>query len=291
MGIKLNVGASPIWSKNSWMILDHKASRNSDIYIKGDASNINLDSDTCDLLFCSHMLEHVPHYKIQKTLTEFSRVLKEGGTLRIVLPDLRRIATAYVNNDIEFFTKALTEDKNIRQDLGIGGMFMNFVVSPGQDTILLDRNLENFIGGYAHLYAYDFNMMKTLLEIAGFTNITESQFCSSAIDDFREPMHVAHLPPIWEPFTDEFFTKNNLIHEYKDGRYEINFNITGFDKNPITSLIIEATKNKTVVISDENNINGDAFINYNKYGQSVLYDESIATKLKEMKISTNLWNT
>ena len=41
---------------------------------------------------------------------------------------------------------------------------MNFIVSPGQDTILLDRNLNKFIAGYAHLYVYDFHMMKILLK-------------------------------------------------------------------------------------------------------------------------------
>ena len=39
-------------------------------------------------------------------------------------------------------------------------MLMNFIVSPGQDTALLNRNLNNFIAGYAHLYAYDFEMLK-----------------------------------------------------------------------------------------------------------------------------------
>ena len=39
-------------------------------------------------------------------------------------------------------------------------MLMNFIVLR-QDTILIDRNLKKFIAGYAHLYAYDFDMMKT----------------------------------------------------------------------------------------------------------------------------------
>ena len=63
-----------------------------------------------------------------------------------------------------FFKKAIDEDHSIRTDLGYGGMLMNFIVSPGQDTILIDRNLKKFIAGYAHLYAYDFDMMKALLK-------------------------------------------------------------------------------------------------------------------------------
>ena len=45
---------------------------------------------------------------------------------------------------------------------------MNCCVSPGQDTVLLDRNLKQFISGYAHLYIYDYQMMKLLLEKLGF---------------------------------------------------------------------------------------------------------------------------
>ena len=72
-----------------------------------------------------------------------------------------------------FLKKALDEDHSIRTDLGYGGMLMNFIVSPGQDTILIDRNLKKFIAGYAHLYAYDFDMMKTLLKKCGFKSITK----------------------------------------------------------------------------------------------------------------------
>ena len=83
-----------------------------------------------------------------------------------------------------FLEKAVDEDHSIRTDLGYGGMLMNFIVSPGQDTILLDRNLNKFIAGYAHLYAYDFDMMKILLGKCGFKNISMKKFCDSKIPDF-----------------------------------------------------------------------------------------------------------
>ena len=38
------------------------------------------------------------------------------------------------------------------------------------------------------------------------------------------------------------FIKNKLVHRYRNGKYEINFKFTGFDKDPLTSLIIEAKK-------------------------------------------------
>lgn len=283
MGIKLNVGASPIWRNKEWFVLDHKIKENRERFVKGDAANINLENNSCSLIFCSHMIEHLPHYKIQKVLLEFSRVLEIGGTVRILIPDLRKLAKAYVEDDKEFYKEILNENEGLREDLGLGGMFMNLMVSPGQDTILLNRDMTKFIGGYAHLYAYDFEMMKILLSSCGFEPIEQKRFCESSIPDFNEPLHVEGLKKEWQIFNKEFYKKNNLTHEYKNGSYNINFTITGFDKNPVLSLIVEAKKVKNVRPEDVVDMNSKEALNYNHYGASLLYDEEIRKKLALLK--------
>ena len=74
----------------------------------------------------------------------------------------------------------------------------------------------------------------------------------------------------------------NLIHEYKNGKYNINFKFSGFDKDPLTSLIIEAKKNKHIKIKKSNDIN---FItkNYNRYGFSLLHNKEFKKKLAKLK--------
>ena len=166
--IKLNVGASPIWSKAGWHTLDHKERDETDTSVLGDAANIPLENNSCSTVFTSHMFEHIPHVKLEGILLEFNRVLNKDGVLRILTPDLKRVAEAYVAEDTAFFEEAKLEDESLRTDLGFGGMFMNFIVSPGQDTALYDRGLNEFIAGYAHVYSYDFIMLKTLLERTGF---------------------------------------------------------------------------------------------------------------------------
>ena len=47
-----------------WHTLDHKLKENSDFQISGDASDINLPDDSCDVVFCSHVFEHIPHIKL-----------------------------------------------------------------------------------------------------------------------------------------------------------------------------------------------------------------------------------
>jgi len=94
--IKLNVGASPIWSQDGWHTLDHKEREQSKTSVKGDAANIPLDDDSCSTVFTSHMFEHIPHVKLEEILLEFNRVLAEDGIVRILTPDLKKVATAYI---------------------------------------------------------------------------------------------------------------------------------------------------------------------------------------------------
>jgi len=281
--IKLNVGASPIWFKENWYTLDHKVRKNNKFSLEGTASNIPLECKKVSTIFCSHMFEHIPHVELEEILIEFNRVLELGGVLRILTPDLKKIAKAYVNNDLDFFKKAKSEDESLRTDLGIGGMFMNFIVSPGQDTALYDRSLSRFIAGYAHLYSYDFEMLQTLLERTGFCEVNQVGFCKSKIIDYQTPMHVVGLKPKWEDLNQDFYKKNNLKHYYdiKEGKYIINFQVTGFDRDPLTSLIIEAKKNKDVKKEDYDSLN-DSDLNYNRYAWSLLKDEVFNKKNKKM---------
>jgi len=282
--IKLNVGASPIWNKDGWYVLDHKIREEKKKILLGDASNIPLTNSSCETIFCSHMFEHIPHNRLEAILLEFNRVLENNGILRILTPDLKKIATAYVNNDKDFFEKVLSEDENIRTDLGCGGIFMNFVVSPGQDTALFNRNLTEFISGYAHIYLYDFEMLKIILERCGFSEIKHKSFCESEYPEYNEPLHISGLEPIWKDLNQELYKKNNLYHYYDEqsGKYNINFKLTGFDRDPLSSLIIECKKNQSIdkckYTGIDNNEN-----NYNHYGQSLLNDKKFKLKCKIIK--------
>ena len=283
MLIKLNVGASPIWNKDGWHTLDHKERDDKETSLLGDAANIPLSEETCSTIFTSHMFEHIPHVKLEDILLEFNRVLSVGGTLRVLTPDLKRLAKAYAEEDISFFNAARLEDENIRTDLGFGGMFMNFIVSPGQDTALYNRGLNKFIAGYAHLYSYDYNMLRILLEKTGFEQVEQKDFCDSELEDYKEPLHVEGRPPKWENLNQEFYKKNGLIHYYdpEEGKYNINFKVTGFDRDPLTSLIIEAKKKNTVDKETYESFNKSSK-NYNKYAWSLLKDEHFSKRHKEI---------
>ena len=286
LGIKLNIGPSPIWQKEGWTSLDHKLSKVDKNAIKGDAENIQLESESCATVFCGHLIEHIPHYKLEKCFVEFNRVLKKDGIIRILTPDLYRLAKAYVEKDTNFLEKLREESGKVRTDLGLGGTLMNFIISAGQDTALFNNELTEFIGGYAHIYLYDFEMLKILLEKYGFYNIQQKNFCESELEDYKEPLHVEGFESVWQNLNQEFYKKNNLVHKYdeKEHKYKTNFTLTGFDRSPLMSLIIEAKKHHDVDkvdIKDQYNFD---------YSRSLLDDKNFKRKceiLKEISTSVN----
>ena len=283
---KLNIGASPIWSSEGWKVLDHKITKQTSTQIPGDALSIEMESDSCDVVFCSHIFEHIPHVRLPLVLAEINRILKPNGLLRILTPDLKKLATAYATSDTEFFERAIQEDESIRTDLGIGGMFVNFIVSPGQDTVLTDRSLSSFIAGYAHLYSYDYNMLSLILEDCGFTS-RQAEFCDSHDPEMQIPLHVDGMEPAWRNLNQAFYTKHNLVHKLIDGKYSINFNLTGFDRDPVTSLIIESRKVQSVDRSEINRKYNKSDKNYNRYATSLLTDEVFLGRLSALGIKSD----
>lgn len=280
-GIKLNVGPSPIWRKDGWVGLDHKSSRVGGETILGDSDNIKLKSKSCSAIFSSHVIEHIPHYKFEKCLLEFNRVLKNDGVIRILTPDLFRISKAYVEKDKIFFKKLEQEAGGLhRKDLGFGGITMNLHISSGQDTALFNNQLTEFIGGYAHVYLYDFQMLKILLKRYGFKNIKEKKFCESNYDEFNEPLHIDGLKPKWVNLNQKLYKKHGLINSYnpKKQKYETNFVMTGFDRNPTMSLIVEAQKSHDVKKLDIKD-----FDNY-IYSKSLLDNPEFRKKCKKLSI-------
>ncbi len=59
---------------------------------------IPLPSDSVSLVYSSHMLEHLDRTEASMFLLEVNRVLKSGGLLRLVLPDLSKAIAIYNQN-------------------------------------------------------------------------------------------------------------------------------------------------------------------------------------------------
>ena len=69
---------------------------------------IPIDNCSVDVLYSSHMLEHLDRFEADKFLKEAFRVLAPGGTIRLAVPDLEKKIKLYNDNqDANEFVESL----------------------------------------------------------------------------------------------------------------------------------------------------------------------------------------
>src|SRR5207302_1827164 len=61
-------------------------------------SSLPFDDCHFDAVYHAHLLEHLPRERVPSFLGECFRVLKPGGVLRVVVPDLEQIARLYLES-------------------------------------------------------------------------------------------------------------------------------------------------------------------------------------------------
>ena len=64
---------------------------------RGDATGLDFPDESFDLVYCYHVLEHIPEY--DSALAEIRRVLKRGGVLYLGVPNKLRIFGYIFNRD------------------------------------------------------------------------------------------------------------------------------------------------------------------------------------------------
>lgn len=128
--------------------------------------NLPFKDESIDFIYSSHFLEHLHRYQVINVLKECKRALKKGGVLRIVLPDLRLIAEKYIQNDKDFFLKVEKSALDNCADLFMLHIHGGDVCS---QPSFVRRIQQKFIRG--HLWMYDFESLRAILSIAGFSNI------------------------------------------------------------------------------------------------------------------------
>jgi SAM-dependent methyltransferase len=140
-----------------------------------------------DALYHSHFLEHLPRAAALPFLRECFRVCRRGGVIRVVVPDLQRLAMRYLDavRRIEAGSDAWND-----YDASLDELFEQMVrtepVGGGQQKPLV-RFLERWLRGGAgatgesHRWMYDRLSLARLLAGAGFGDVAVSSFDTSRI--------------------------------------------------------------------------------------------------------------
>jgi predicted SAM-dependent methyltransferase len=123
------------------------------VFIHHDLSyGIPLEDETADFVYSSHFLEHLERPVGKRLLEECLRVLKPGGVVRIAVPDLEYAWEMYKRGEKE-------------------KMIHDFFFA------------EEMTGFGRHRYAYDYDMLKTLLREMGFVEIRRCEFQDGKMPD------------------------------------------------------------------------------------------------------------
>ena len=118
--------------------------------------------DSVDLIYASHILEYYDRIEVKSVLSEWKRVLKVDGILRIAVPDFAALVQVYRKYD--------------KLDLILGPLFGYWPV-PGSNSVIY------------HKTVYDYSSLKDLLEICGFGNIKKwewREFFSGELEGYDD---------------------------------------------------------------------------------------------------------
>jgi len=91
----LNLGCGLIYNKD-WNNVD--LIKNKDIIYYDISKGIPFGNNSLDVVYASHVLEHLSYESGKFLLNEINRVLKKNGVIRIAVPDLEIICKEYINN-------------------------------------------------------------------------------------------------------------------------------------------------------------------------------------------------
>ena len=125
-----------------------------------------LPDESVDFIYCSHFLEHLSHEEAVRLISECRRVLKRGGWIRLVCPDLRILARQYLAGDLDFILFHATHKAELSQ------AFIDSL------CLLDNRSISEklFSSGFSHVCMYDFNSIAKLLNNCGFRVIEKRHF-------------------------------------------------------------------------------------------------------------------
>ena len=128
-----------------------------------------LPDESAELLYSSHVFEHLCVEHLRKALRNSHRLLVRNGVFRIVLPDLNRL--------IQDYTQSAAPDRAftfIRNSL------------MGQEAS--DRGflqwLTNSVGNHRHLWLWDYDSLALELRNVGFSDVRPAVYGDSGIDGF-----------------------------------------------------------------------------------------------------------
>lgn len=128
-----------------------------------------LDDNSVDYVYCSEVIEHFPKYQARRIVKEAFRVLKRGGIFRLTTPDIHAICSGYLSGqlDTDFFNSFF------------------FWTNQNERPKLLERFGARIYNTNPHVYLYDYESLKKLLEEEGFCKVSRFEALKGITPDLE----------------------------------------------------------------------------------------------------------
>lgn len=125
-----------------------------------------------DYIFAEHLVEHFDLETTDRFLSEFARVLKPGGKIRLVTPDLDT-----------FITYGHPEPGELKHDYS--KMILGWFYSQRQEP-LSSMTINAIFREWGHRFIFDMRTLKSSLEQAGLAAVSQVQVGESDDPVFRD---------------------------------------------------------------------------------------------------------
>ncbi|MFL5955176.1 MAG: class I SAM-dependent methyltransferase [Gaiellaceae bacterium] len=151
--------------------------------------------NSASYVYTSHMIEHVSRWRALDLLRDCFRVLRPGGVIRILTPDIAQWIREYEHGD--------TANDSTRAD----AFMTKLGIYSEQPGTRVQRFVRRNMSGAIHQWLYDFESLSKLVKDAGFVDLKRWSYREGSVPDLdklehhREGLHVeaAHPAPVAAP--------------------------------------------------------------------------------------------
>lgn len=156
------------------------------------SKGIPFESNSVDVVYHSHLLEHLDRSVADNFVLECKRVLKPGGIHRVVVPDLENLCRKYLSH---ISACEHNIDETDRHEKYVESIIEQSVRKEAYGTSQqhpFRRLVENLILGDArrrgetHQWMYDRISLKTKMLKSGYSDVYEQKFNTSRISNWAK---------------------------------------------------------------------------------------------------------
>lgn len=130
-----------------------------------------IPDNSVELLYCSHVLEHLTLEELRHSLENCYRYLKPDGIFRLVVPDLEFMAQQYV--------------KSTSPEAALEFMRVTWLGKERRQRSLASF-FQEWISGSQHLWMWDYKSLSVELKKVGFKDIRRAYIGDSGISAFSK---------------------------------------------------------------------------------------------------------